>query len=429
MDNDVSGQIDATLDSVRRRGLGYLGYLLWIFGVLGLLWTANVALTVLERCAELLRSLRQAIGVRLPVTGPDWWVIGGVGLLVLLGMALAVWAYSVYRAAWARRLAAVWGPTPRSIHTSILGLPAVADDRTAQHKIEYLRALLASPAWAPREPAPIADARLNRDTYRSAANAVLRDIEKDIAHRAVTAGLVIGLNRNALIDSMTIAASAFELQLHVLTRLGKRPSPRTWMILVKRAGASIFLNTYVTREDALYLNLAIRKAALGLEVASDAFQNSLADIDLDEVVGHTSIPGQTELAHAASFGMSVGASGLRYIGNFIEHAANDLLQGVMAAGILYYHGMALAAECLALDEEHRRSPEMTRTISEAMAMACAPAGQLLRDQVRKMRSFLRERRRQIFAVAKENVSGTAGRMRDVAKGFADGATGLFGRTP
>ena len=101
---------------------------------------------------------------------------------------------------------------------------------------------------------------------------------------------------------MTIAASAFELQLHVLTRLGKRPSPRTWMELVKRAGASIFLNTYVTREDALYLNLAIRKAALGLEVASDAFQNSLVDIDLDEVLGHTSIPGLTELAHAASFG-------------------------------------------------------------------------------------------------------------------------------
>jgi hypothetical protein len=127
--------------------------------------------------------------------------------------------------------------------------------------------------------------------------------------------------------------------------------------------------------------------------------------------------------------MSVGASGLRYIGNFIEHAANDLLQGVMAAGILYYHGMALAAECLALDEEHRRSPEMTRTIKQAMAMACAPAGQLLRDQVRQMRSFLRERRRHIFTVAKGNVSGTAGKIRDVAKGFADRATGLFTKTP
>src|SRR5205085_3842172 len=233
---------------------------------------------------------------------------------------------------------------------------------------------------------------------------------------------------NPLIDSFTILAAALELQLHVLTRLGKRPSLRSWIELVKRAGASIFLNTYVTREE-IYLNLAIRKAALGLEVASDAVQNTLADIDLDEILGQVSIPGLTELAHAASFGMSVGASGLRYIGNFIEHTANELLQGVMAAGILYFHGMALAAECLPIDEERRRSPEMPRTIAEAMAMACAPAGQLLRDQVRKMRSFLRERRRQIFAVAKENVSGKAGKIRDAAKGFADRATGVFGKTP
>jgi hypothetical protein len=199
------------------------------------------------------------------------------------------------------------------------------------------------------------------------------------------------------------------------------------MELVKRSGASIFLNTYITREDALYLNLAIRKAALGLEVASETFQSALDDIDLDEVLGQTSIPGLAEITHAASLGMSVGASGLRYIGNFIEHAANELLQGVMAAGILYYHGMALAAECLALDEEHRRSPEMTRTIGEAMTMACAPAGRVLRDQVRKMRAFLRERRRQIFSVAKENVSGTAGKLRDAAKGLADRATGIFGK--
>ena len=152
------------------------------------------------------------------------------------------------------------------------------------------------------------------------------------------------------------------------------------MELVKRAGASIFLNTYVTREDAIYLNLAIRKAALGLEVASDAFQSTIADIDVDEVLGQTAIPGLSELAHVATLSMSVGASGVRQIGNFIEHTANDLLQGVMAAGILYYHGMALAAECLSLDEEHRRDPEMTRTIAQAMTMACAPAGRLLRDR-------------------------------------------------
>ncbi len=429
MDHDTSGQIDPILDSVRRRGQSYLGYLLWIFGILGLLWAANVLLSLAGRWVELLRNLRQGVGLQSPVTGPDWWVIGGVGLLAVFGIVLALLAYSAYRAAWTRRLVAIWGQMPRSTDASIRRLPAVATDATVQRKSDYLCALLASPGWARKGPAAIPVPLPGRDAYRDAAVAVLRDLEKDIAHRAVTAGLIIGLNRNPLIDTLTVAATAFELQLHVLTRLGKRPSRQTWMELVKRAGASIFLNTYVTREDALYLNLAIRKAALGLEVASDAFQSTLADIDLDEVLGHTSIPGLQELAHAASFGLSVGASGLRYIGNFIEYAANDLLQGVMAAGVLYYHGMALAAECLALDEEHRRSPEMTRTIPQAMAMACAPAGQLLRDQVRKMRSFLRERRRQIFAVAKENVGGTAGRLRDAAKGFADRATGLFSKTP
>jgi hypothetical protein len=306
-----------------------------------------------------------------------------------------------------------------------LRLKGVANDITVQRKSAYLCALLACDGWKRSELRP---SSLDRDAYCAAAAAVLREIEVDIAHRAVTAGLVIGLNRNPLIDSLTIFAGALELQLHVLTRLGKRPSLRSWMELVKRAGASIFLNTYVTREDAIYLNLAIRKAALGLEVTSDAVQSTLADIDVDEVLGQTAIPGLSELAHVASFSMSVGASGLRQIGNFIEHTANDLLQGVMAAGILYYHGMALAAECLALDEKHRRGPEMNRSITQAMTTACAPAGRLLRDQVRKMRQFFRERRRQIFTVAKENVGGAAGKVRDTVKDIADRATGLFGKS-
>ena len=65
--------------------------------------------------------------------------------------------------------------------------------------------------------------------------------------------------------------------------------------MLKRTSASLFLNTYVTREDALYLNLAIRKAALGLEIASDSAQEAagaLADIDWDEVLGGVSVPGR-----------------------------------------------------------------------------------------------------------------------------------------
>jgi len=425
MQEELAGQVNPTLELIRRRGQGYLGYLLWVFLILVFLWAANQLVTLVGRWMELLRNFRLTIGVPAPASGPDWWVLGGVGLLGGFALAIVMLAIYAYRAAWNRKLVVAWGsPAPRT-HTRFSRLKGVADDLIVQRKSAYLCALLACPSWKRTELRP---SSLDRDAYRAAAAAVLRDIEVDIAHRAVTVGLVIGLNRNPLIDSFTIIAAALELQLHVLTRLGKRPSLRSWIELVKRAGASVFLNTYVTREDAIYLNLAIRKAALGLEVASDTFQSTLADVDLDEVLGHTAIPGLSELAHVASLSMSVGASGLRQIGNFIEHTANDLLQGVMAAGILYYHGMALAAECLALDEEHRRDPEMSRTIAQAMTMACAPAGRLLRDQVRKMRQFLRERRRQIFTVAKENVGGAAGKLRDTVKDFTDRATGLFGKS-
>ena len=264
---------------------------------------------------------------------------------------------------------------------------------------------------------------------------MLCSVEADIAQRAVTVGLVIGLNRNPLLDTLSIAAAAFELQLHVLTRLGKRPSAGTWVEMLKRTSASLFLNNYISRDDALYLNLAIRKAALGLEMASDAVQEAsgaLADIDWDEVLGGVSVPGISAVTSFATMGMSVGAFGLRQLGSFIEATSNDLLQGVLAGGILYYHGMALAADCLALDEEHRRSPEMTRTIGQAMNVACAPAGRLLRDQVRRMREFLRERRRLAFVAAKDAAKHGVDKLRSASSSTWDSvkeATGFSRRSP
>jgi hypothetical protein len=130
--------------------------------------------------------------------------------------------------------------------------------------------------------------------------------------------------------------------------------------------------------------------------------------------------------------MSVGSFGLRQLGTFIETTSDDLLQGVITGGILYYHGMALAADCLALDEQHRRSPEMTRTIGQAMWIACNPAGRLLRDQVRRMREFLRERRRQAFVAAKDAAKHGVDKLRSTSASKWDSlkdATGLFGQSP
>ena len=172
-----------------------------------------------------------------------------------------------------------------------------ADDAELHRRTLYLQTLAScsqrhEPALGLCLPTALSDG--SRESYNNSAAEILKSIETDIVKRAVAAGLVIGLNRSPLIDALSIAASAFELQLHVLTRLGKRPSARTWIEMLKRTSASLFINSYISRGDALYLNLAIRKAALGLEMASDTVQEAagaMADIDLDEVFHGTSFLG------------------------------------------------------------------------------------------------------------------------------------------
>ena len=253
--------------------------------------------------------------------------------------------------------------------------------------------------------------------YEALASQLLTAIEMDIAARAVSIGLVVGLNRNRFLDTLSIIASNLELQLHVLTRLGKRPSLGTWLELLKRAGSSVFLNNYVSREDCLYLNLAIKKAALGAEIASDSIDEAaglLSDLDWDEVLGHVNVPGLSAVTSLATMGMSVGAFGLRQVGAFIESASTDLLQGVLAGGVLYFHGMAIAADCLSLDNQHRQSSLMNRTISQSMLVACVPAGRMLREQVRRMRSFFRERRQLAFSAAKDTAKQGVDKLREAS---------------
>jgi hypothetical protein len=422
---------DSTLAQVRRRSQSYLSYLFWIPLVLCLLWASNVIASLVEHWVAMLNGVRRTVGLTAPIVGPDYWILGGMAVLTLVAIAALAWAYAAYRAAWNRRLRAVWKTLPESSHLRIRPLRRGANLTELQQRDAYLRALLSCSQWSGH---PLEQSDDLRQSYMKTAGAVLRSIEPDIAARAVTAGFVVGLNRNPMIDSLTIAVSAFELQLHVLTRLGKRPSPRTWVGLIKRTTASLFLNTYVSRDDALRLNLAIRKAALGFQVASESADHvaqAMHDIDWDEVLHGMNVPGFAAVTSFATMSMTVGAFGLRQIGAFIEHTANDLLQGVLAAGILYYHGMSLAADCLALDEEHRHSPEMTRTIGESMLVACAPAGRLLRDQVRGMRQFLRERRRLAFAAARDAAKQGVDKLRSASSSKWESVketTGFFRRS-
>jgi len=411
---EETAQDRPALASLRSRSQGYLGYLAWVLLVLAFLWAANTCAQLAERWIAFLRGVRRAVGLGAPVHGPDYLALGGLGFLVIAFLLLAAVCYGAYRTAWTRRIAAVWGGGRSSDLTRIRALGSAAVGRELEHRFAYLDRLAASPGWRDAKLVRSGD---SREAYCDLAASILRHVETDVAARAVTTGLIVGMNRNTLLDTLTIVAAAFELQLHVLTKLGKRPSLMVWIELMKRAGASVFLNTYVGREDALYLNLTIRKAALGVQMASDTVQEAagaLADVDWDEVLGGVAVPGLSTVTSFATMSMSVGAFGLRHIGTFIEATANDLLQGVLAGGVLYFHGMALAADCLALDREHRASAEMTRTVAQSMAVACAPAGRMLRDQVRRMRAFLRGRRQLALTAAKDAAKLGVDKLREAS---------------
>jgi hypothetical protein len=403
MEAELDIREDATLAGVRRRGLLYLNYVFWALALSALLLGASIGTSLFGRWIAFLGGTRKALGIGVPVDGPDYWILSGGAFAILVTGSVLLMGWHMYRKAWNRRLSGF-----ARAHVRIRRLRITADDRELAKRKEYMSALAAAPEWR--------GITLDSD-YKECAAAVLKVLEVEVAHRAVTAGLVVGLNRNAFIDSVSILAAALELQFHVLTRLGKQPSFRTWTEMLKRTSSSLFLNWYVSRGDALYIKLAIKKTAWGLGIASDLTQqaaDSLDDIDWDEIAGGLggSVPQpalhvMSALGVVAAKGMTVGAFGLRQLSHFVEVTADDLLQGVLAGGILYYHGMALAAECLALDEQHRNSPEMNRTIAQAMSVACAPAGRVLLDQVRAMRQFLRERRRMMFARARKTATDTA----------------------
>jgi prepilin signal peptidase PulO-like enzyme (type II secretory pathway) len=409
-----------TLAAVRTRGLAYLNYVFWALAGAGVLVLFHLLASLLERWVGFLAWLRGVFGIPYAAGGPDWWMIAGVGTAAAALLGVVALIYSVYRRAWSARLEGVWEHGAPRGGLRLRRLAAVASEREVAARTEYLAALRASPEWRDQA-APAADESTSAaEQYRRDADATLRSLERDITNRAVTVGLVVGLNRNPLVDSLSILAAALELQLHVLTRLGKRPSLRVWMEMLKRTGGSLFLNWYVSREDALYLKLAIKKTAWGMTAASDLAQHAadaIDDVDWHEVLGSGGgVPGLHLLGTVTASGLGIGAFGLRHLGNFIESTADDLLQGVLASGVLYFHGMSLAADCLAMDQEHRRSAGMNRTVSQAMTVALAPAANLLRDQVRALRQFLRERRRMGLAAAREKLKQGAGSAIGTARG-------------
>lgn len=391
---------DSPLIGLRRRGQFLISLLLWAAVGGFLIVTSGSVLVVYHYGISLAERARLSLGFAPPSHGPDWFLL--LALLSgpaagLLGLLLFVrW----YKRLWLRRVAVVWPDTrQRRRYSKWRPAPMDGSGSKREERSDYLTALLESPAWRDRScPRP-------PDDHHGRAQWLLEELEKDIAERALATGLTVGISHNRYIDLFTIFAAALELQLHVLSRLGKRASTHTWRLLIQRCGASLFINSYLNRQDSLALNLIIKKAGMGLQAGGDLMEStaqhlSESDFDLDEALNlqHNGVLGMATkgLELGATMALTVGQVGLHVLGTLIESVGDELTQGTLAAGILYYHGMALASDTLALDVAHRANPAMNRDFREAVWKMGEVAGSILRDLVRQRRTAFRDRRSQII---------------------------------
>lgn len=387
------------LDGLRRRGQFLISGLLWaaVAGTLGVF--SGYVLVLYHYAIGLAERARSSIGWSAPAHGPDWFMLAALALGPVILFLCAIVFGNWYRRLWQRKVREVWpDPRDRARYSRWQILPLRASERQREQRSAYLDALSRSDRWAGTE-LPNASA-----PCEARSEAILLELERDVAERALTTGLTVGISRNRYLDLFTIFAAALELQFHVLSRLGKRPSWHAWRLLIQRCGASLFINSYLNRRDSLALNLMIKKAGMGLYAAGDLMENashhfSESDFDLDEALNlqHSGLFGMAtkSLELGATMALTVGQVGLHVLGSLIESVGDELTQGAMAAGIIYYHGMSLAADTLALDQIHRAQPAMNRGFREGVWKMGEIAGSILRDLVRERRSAFRDRRKQI----------------------------------
>jgi hypothetical protein len=397
---DGSTGSDSPLRDLRRRGQLLFGVLLWASAAGFLVVTGSGVLVAYHYAISFAERVRSGAGFAAPVHGPDWFLLIALSSGPLIGALALLVFLRWYRRLWLRRVALVWlNARERRQLSRWQRVPLPLSDAARQERWDYITALLRSPIWSGR------DCSRSREDHEGRAEWLLQQLEQDIAERALAAGLTVGISQNRFIDLFTIFAAALELQLHVLSRLGKRPSAYAWRLLIQRCGASLFINTYLNRQDSIALNLMIKKAGMGLKATGDLMESasqhlSESDFDLDEALNlqHSGILGMAtkSLELGATMALTVGQVGLHVLGTLIESVGDELTEGALAAGILYYHGMALASDTLALDAAHRASPGMNRNFREGVWKMGEIAGSILRDLVRQRRTAFRDRRTQII---------------------------------
>ncbi|MQF48945.1 hypothetical protein FIM08_03495 [SAR202 cluster bacterium AC-647-N09_OGT_505m] len=397
----------AALLEIQRRGSYFIPALLWMAAVGGIAVLGGYFFIVLNVTLDTAERVRQSIGFDVPAAGPDWYILSIISIVASVPVGfiavLGLWYWRI----WQRRLRKVWrsGADIRR-HAPIRTLTKGADAKELNTRIRYLKTLLDSPDWrdsglTTNGNALDVNAIRTEDDYRRLAKRVFETIEKDVAERAIATGLIVSLGPSKLLDRATIIISALEMQLHVLSLLGKKPSLRTWHEMKKRTSASIFFNTFLNMEDMFAVSLTIRSTAITLEASAAMLEGGITE-------GVGNIQGVGPLLQGA---IGAGGSVLDAIASLIKDAGDELSQGALAGGVLYFHGMTIAADILSLDTPHRQSPEMTRTPLEGARRTAVVAGSLLKNQVMAYREAYRKQTR-------ASIQGVGNRIRSFIPGLS-----------
>lgn len=294
-DSSNAASLDA-LGRVRKRGVLILEALLWAMAGGFLLVLIGYLSFICSSIGSGAEHLRRILGLRAPVTGPDWYALFIVTLVIFMPLFGLGAFFRWYNSLWRRSLKQLWREDRRlKEFASIRTIPTAPGVGDREQRTNYLRSLLASEPWRPfwqdiKKDAGLKDISpesLSPDVYERTATAVWKILQTDIKDRALATGLIVGLGQNKWMDQITILIASLELQLHVLTRLGKKPSRHTWRTLLKRMLSSLFINTYLTRQDAFLVQFVIKKTAMGLHVLSDLADQGaehLKEVDLDHLI-------------------------------------------------------------------------------------------------------------------------------------------------
>ncbi len=375
----------------------------------GLVVTFVLFLVAARAAVDLADDVRATFGVDPPTSGVDWYRLAILVVVFAVPVLAALWLARIVRRRFRRRLAERLGNAAQARRFA----PGRHWDRK-----EWLAALLTTPYWAPRlekwrarGALPAGSEGWSDDEYRQVAALVRAELDERLGAVAFATGTAVAFAPRRFADAVSVVAGSAELQIEALATLGLRPGPRAWLHVVRAASTGLLVSTYLDAEDRIELDLAVRAAALGvdetgalLEHGGDELQVALAEA-LEGVGG---IGGA--IASTAGAAAGVTSSVARQVSAFIDEVGDEIVEGVIVAAVLHYHGMSLVAEALALDAEHRA--ELAPRLGEIPRSLRIGATALARRSTQKLRQLLRRRMAQATRRAPARLGGRVFRRRD-----------------